>query len=204
MFFMRCVVLCNEPSWKVMLRKEQAASEASCVDSRRGYDRLVDSSEITDLERQGRLLERLRTLPGSVVAFSGGVDSSYLLWAAAEALGSSRVRAVLGVSPSVPKVQVDQAVRVAERLAVPLETLETRELDDDRYRANRGDRCYFCKDTLFATLAGIAVPDGWALLDGTNRDASPRSGGCRGSPGCRRPTCLRRRASPRASRPESR
>jgi uncharacterized protein len=65
---------------------------------------------------------------------------------------------------------VDQAARVAAQLAIPLATIETHELDDDRYRANRGDRCYFCKDTLFAALAEIAVPDGWTLLDGTNRD----------------------------------
>jgi pyridinium-3,5-biscarboxylic acid mononucleotide sulfurtransferase len=123
-----------------------------------------------DLELQARLLERLREFPGSVVAFSGGVDSSYLLWAAAEAVGPSRVRAVLGTSPSVPKVQVEQAVAIADRLAVDLVTIPTRELEDDRYRANRGDRCYFCKDTLFAALSGLEVPEGWALLDGTNRD----------------------------------
>jgi uncharacterized protein len=123
-----------------------------------------------DLELQSRLLERLGALPGSVVAFSGGVDSSYLLWAAARALGAKRVQAVLGVSPSVPKVQVEQAGRVARELAIPLARLETRELEDDRYRANRGDRCYFCKDTLFAALAGLELPAGWALLDGTNKD----------------------------------
>jgi uncharacterized protein len=130
----------------------------------------VDPQGDADLELQGRLLERLGGLPGSVVAFSGGVDSSYLLWAAARALGPARVQAVIGVSPSVPKVQVEQAGRVARDLAIPLSRLETRELDDDRYRANRGDRCYFCKDTLFAALGRVAVPEGWALLDGTNKD----------------------------------
>jgi pyridinium-3,5-biscarboxylic acid mononucleotide sulfurtransferase len=130
----------------------------------------VDSSVDSDLVLQQRLLERLRSLPGSVVAFSGGVDSSYLLWAATQAQGPGRVRAVLGVSPSVPASQVEQAHLVARALAIPLSTIETRELDDERYRANRGDRCYFCKDTLFRALEGLDVPEGWSLLDGTNRD----------------------------------
>jgi pyridinium-3,5-biscarboxylic acid mononucleotide sulfurtransferase len=130
----------------------------------------VDSSVDSDLALQERLFERLRPLTGSVVAFSGGVDSSYLLWAATRAQGPERVRAVLGVSPSVPASQVEQAHLVARALAIPLSTIETRELDDDRYRANRGDRCYFCKDTLFRALEGLDVPEGWAILDGTNRD----------------------------------
>src|SRR5207247_1639411 len=48
--------------------------------------------------------------------------------------------------------------------------IETRELDDARYRANLGDRCYFCKDTLFAALGDLEVPAGWSVADGTNQD----------------------------------
>jgi uncharacterized protein len=130
----------------------------------------VEFSGDSDLELQERLLKRLRSFPGSIVAFSGGVDSSYLLWAAVRAQGPSRVRAVLGISPSVPASQIEQAALVARSLSVPLATLETRELDDARYRANLGDRCYFCKDTLFRALEEIDAPDGWAILDGTNKD----------------------------------
>jgi pyridinium-3,5-biscarboxylic acid mononucleotide sulfurtransferase len=130
----------------------------------------VDSSVLSDLDLQAQLSERLRALPGSVIAFSGGVDSSYLLWAAVAALGAPRVRAVLGVSPSVPKIQIEQAKRIAGLVGVPLATLDTTELEDERYRANLGDRCYFCKDTLFRAIAAIEAPAGWAILDGTNAD----------------------------------
>jgi uncharacterized protein len=104
------------------------------------------------------------------VAFSGGVDSSYLLWAAVRAQGAERVRAVLGVSPSVPKAQVDQAEDVARLVGSPLVRIATSELDDDRYRANAGDRCYFCKDTLFRAIGAMPTPPGWIVMDGTNLD----------------------------------
>jgi uncharacterized protein len=130
----------------------------------------MSSSVVSDLDLQARLFERLRRLEGSLVAFSGGVDSSYVLWAAATSLGPARVRAVLGVSASVAKTQIEQAERVAALVGVPLERLETDELDDERYRANKGDRCYFCKDTLFRAIARLEPPAGWAILDGTNED----------------------------------
>jgi uncharacterized protein len=76
----------------------------------------------------------------------------------------------LGVSPSVARTQVEQAREIAGLVGVPLETLETTEIEDERYRSNRGDRCYFCKDTLFRAIAGLGAPAGWAILDGTNLD----------------------------------
>jgi uncharacterized protein len=122
------------------------------------------------LAAEDRLLARLRTLDGAVVAFSGGVDSSYLLWAAVAALGPARVRAVLGVSASVPAAQVAQAGRVAAMVGADLARLATSELEDERYRTNAGDRCYACKDTLFAAIAAAGVPPGWTIVDGTNDD----------------------------------
>lgn len=130
----------------------------------------MHAADAPDLELQQLLMRRLDGLPGSIVAFSGGVDSSYLLWAAVRVLGTARVRAVLGTSASVPQVQIAQAERVAQAIGIPLMKIATSEVEDARYRANAGDRCFFCKDTLFRSLGALDVPSGWAILDGTNRD----------------------------------
>ena len=94
-------------------------------------------------------LARQRSL---AVAFSGGVDSGVLLHAAARALGAG-ARAVIADSPSLPRSDLAEAIAFARSLGVEPVVLETHELDDERYRANRGDRCYFCKSTLFDAMA---------------------------------------------------
>ena len=97
------------------------------------------------------LTERLHQLPGAVVAFSGGVDSSMLLHACAGALGE-RVLAVTADSPSLPRAELAEAVEFARSLGVRHEVWATRELEVEGYRRNAGDRCYYCKDELFATI----------------------------------------------------
>ncbi len=121
-----------------------------------------------DLALETLLLRQLAEIPDPLVAFSGGVDSSYLLAVAVEARGPSRVRAVLGFSPSLAASQREQARRVAAGLGVAIEELATREIDRPEYRANLGDRCYFCKDTLFVALRA-RHPEA-TILDGTNAD----------------------------------
>ena len=88
---------------------------------------------------------------GLVIAFSGGVDSSFLLWAATEArkLADGRLLAITTVSPSVPKKDVEDAVRFAERIGVDCELVESGEFGDERYLRNDAMRCYFCKSELF-------------------------------------------------------
>ena len=86
------------------------------------------------------------------VAFSGGVDSSVLLAAAARTLGSDRVVAILGVSASLAADERTAAHDVARVIGVPLVEIETYEADRPEYRANGVDRCFHCKDELFSRI----------------------------------------------------
>jgi pyridinium-3,5-biscarboxylic acid mononucleotide sulfurtransferase len=105
------------------------------------------------------------------VAFSGGADSAFLLAAAVRALGPERVVAATAVSPSLPSREMDAAAEFARGLGVRHETPATNELARDGYRANAGDRCYFCKAELLDVLAPLAGRLGLAhVATGTNAD----------------------------------
>lgn len=105
-----------------------------------------------------------------VVAFSGGVDSSLLLWVAHEQLGD-RVVAATAVSPSLPSEERQQAAAMAGKIGVELIVVETDELADPSYVANPPNRCYHCKSVLFAELLQIAQERGLAyVVDGCNVD----------------------------------
>lgn len=112
----------------------------------------------------------LSSLPGAVVAYSGGVDSTLLLAVAAEVL-SGKVLGVTASSPTYPAEEVTAAVSTATALGVPVKVIDTNELSDPRFSANPRDRCYHCKRELFRALRDIAKErDGDAVLDGTNFD----------------------------------
>lgn len=116
------------------------------------------------------LLARLADLPGIVVAFSGGADSAFLLAAAARALGPGRVLAVTAHSPSLPQSERDPAAAYAASLGVAHRVVATHEMDREGYRANAGDRCYFCKAELVEVVAPVAAGLGWPIATGTNAD----------------------------------
>src|ERR1700722_11127013 len=105
------------------------------------------------------------------VAFSGGVDSSLVLSAAARALGPSAVHAVTAVSDSLPAGMLGRAQDLARMLGVRHSEIQTRELDNPGYAGNGSDRCYFCKATLLDTIAEHGYLGGGTLLvTGTNAD----------------------------------
>jgi uncharacterized protein len=114
------------------------------------------------------LREQLAALPGAVVAFSAGVDSTALLHACCEALGE-RVVAVTADSPSLPRAELDEARALARGIGARHVVLATDELARPGYRANAGDRCYHCKKELFVSVAerrDEIAPVGWVVVYG--------------------------------------
>lgn len=122
-------------------------------------------------QKRDDLDRRLRALRSAAVAFSGGVDSAFVLKAALDALGPDAVLAVTGRSPSVPAAEISAAGALAAEIGARHEFLDTREFDDPNYLANPADRCYFCKDELYSRLRALARTRGLeAVVNGVNAD----------------------------------
>jgi pyridinium-3,5-biscarboxylic acid mononucleotide sulfurtransferase len=119
-------------------------------------------------ERALRL--NLGSLGSVVVAYSGGVDSAVVLAVAVQELGA-RALAITGISPSMATGEAEAAATAARAMGAMHETIATEEFDDERYRANPVNRCYFCKDELYGKLHRIAQDRGFAsVVDGFNAD----------------------------------
>ncbi|MDP9394901.1 MAG: ATP-dependent sacrificial sulfur transferase LarE [Actinomycetota bacterium] len=127
-------------------------------------DEYVLDVRLADLEA------RLRELGRVVVAYSGGADSAFVLAAAVRALGPDSVVAATAVSDSLASQELAPAAELARRLGVRHLTPATREMERAGYRANGGDRCYFCKAELLDVLGPIAAELGATVVTGTNAD----------------------------------
>jgi pyridinium-3,5-biscarboxylic acid mononucleotide sulfurtransferase len=126
---------------------------------------------VTELDSKNRrLVDLLGGVESIVVAFSGGVDSAYLAWAATQALGSAAL-CVTADSPSYPDHHRQLALDVARQFTLHHHIIHTRELERPQYRANPANRCYYCKHELYTALSALAAERGISVIaDGSNAD----------------------------------
>jgi uncharacterized protein len=121
-------------------------------------------------EKEAALLGLLAAWPAVIIAYSGGVDSAYLAWAATQALGRQAL-CVTADSPSYPERHRALALRIAADFAFHHEIIRTNEMASPDYRANPANRCYFCKHELYTHLSQIARERGIpTIADGSNAD----------------------------------
>lgn len=124
-------------------------------------------SPLFDGEKEMELREFFAAHPRAGIAFSGGVDSAYLLYAAAQS--GACVQAYYVKSAFQPQFELEDAKKLAEQLKVPMKILELDVLGCTKVTENPADRCYFCKKLIFGAIIQAAKADGFTtLLDGTN------------------------------------
>ncbi|MHC4546513.1 MAG: ATP-dependent sacrificial sulfur transferase LarE [Planctomycetota bacterium] len=122
-------------------------------------------------KKYNSLQKIIKELGKVVVAYSGGVDSTFLLKAAVDTLGSENVLACIGVSPSLAGSQYDQAIECAKVIGAKVREVTVDELSDDKYAANKADRCFHCKSHLYGLLIDIAKEQDFkCVVCGSNFD----------------------------------
>jgi len=122
-------------------------------------------------EKYNSLQEILRTLGKVVVAYSGGVDSTFLLKVAVDTLGAENVLACISAGIAEPSNQLARAQKLADQIGARLQVIDTDELSDPNFTANKADRCFHCKSHICKVLLDIAKEQGFdKVIFGTNYD----------------------------------
>lgn len=122
-------------------------------------------------DKYRQLCNTLSEMRRVIIAFSAGVDSTFLLKVAGDTLGWHNVLAVTGVSPSLAQRELDAVRNLASQLGAPLRLIETREMDNPNYVENSPRRCYHCKSELYTQLTSIAESEGYNYIcNGANTD----------------------------------
>ena len=128
----------------------------------------VDQRYMNKFEKLRKILADMRSV---VIAYSGGLDSTFLLKAAVDMLGKNNVIAVTARSETYPESEYEEARRLAKRIGAKLLVIRTKELESKRFRSNPVNRCYYCKKELFGKLSDIRKRRGLSYVaDGTNYD----------------------------------
>ena len=107
-------------------------------------------------EKYNSLQKNLKKLDKVVIAYSGGVDSTFLLKVAVDTLGCENVLACIAKGPSLPQSQYTKAIEMAKDIGVKVQTVEPNEMADARYKVNDANRCFYCKNHLYEVLTKIA------------------------------------------------
>lgn len=124
---------------------------------------MIEDNKLTDL------INILKNMESALLAYSGGVDSTFLLKALQ--LSGIRTIAVTAVSETMPQIDLSTAIEMAKELGMEYRTIKTEELKIEEFISNTPERCFFCKDELFKKLASIALSEGYrSVLDGSNAD----------------------------------
>jgi len=121
------------------------------------------------VNKEQALCDTLASLESVIVAYSGGVDSSYLAYIASRTLGDRAV-AVTADSPSYPERHRKLAIQIARDFGLRHEIIHTSELENPAYRANPANRCYYCKHELYTHLSRLATARHAVVVDGNNAD----------------------------------
>jgi uncharacterized protein len=130
----------------------------------------IEASREQAPEKEQVLFAKLGEHESMLIALSGGTDSAYLAWAAHRVIGK-RSLSVTALSPSYSTYDREQLEKFLEVTAIRHEFVETHEMEKEAYRANNADRCYFCKDELFAAMDQIAAERDFAVTAyGVNAD----------------------------------
>jgi uncharacterized protein len=120
--------------------------------------------------KQQRLKDALRALGRTLVAYSGGVDSAFLTWVARQVLRQDML-AVIADSPSLARTQLHDALAFAQEHGIPIEVIQTAEMERPEYVRNDGQRCFHCKDELFQVMQAFAGKRGFqSIAYGVNVD----------------------------------
>lgn len=115
------------------------------------------------MDKYEQLRSLLKSYGSCLVAYSGGVDSVFLAYVAREVLGDKALAAIAD-SPSLPRREFEEALRLGEQFKFPVRVVRTHEFDNASYLANPNNRCYFCKHELFTELEPLARSEGFAVI----------------------------------------